>query len=376
MALIPIIAAIVLVVWRARQLEPQGIAPLTSLRAFAAAMVFALHFSENYRADHPDNILTYFLSGGYEGVSVFFVLSGFLLTLAMLRDLKASAFNLRQYFVRRAARIYPLYYALLAATFLLAPQTVHWQHVLMIQGFFPETVLEGIPTSWTLTVEECFYVLLPIIIWTCLKAPWHEAVTLVGWGVSLFLIGLLLIELRIPGFLISVQYTWILTIFGRFPIFAVGIICAFLYKQHKQWPLALLICFTLLFFAAVYETTSVENTRPNFRLAEDMVIGLAAGGMILGLASDNWLTRFLGNRYFVYLGLISYALYLLQLTPLMAWIPNLVHSLPDLIAAYAVATLLSMACYEFVERPARVAILRRFGQKQKGHITNLQQPAI
>ena len=107
-----------------------------------------------------------------------------------------------------------------------------------------------------------------------------------------------------------------------------------------------------------------------------MVVGLAACGVVLGLTSDNRLTRFLGNRYFVYLGLISYALYLIHLSPLMIWIPSLVHSVPDLITAYAVATLLSMACYEFVERPARVAILRRFGQKQKGHITNLQQPAI
>jgi len=357
MALIPIIAAIVLVIWRARQVEPQGIAPLTSLRGFAAGMVFALHFSENYRADHPDDRLASFLSGGYESVSVFFVLSGFLLTIAIRRDLRAQEFNLRQYFVRRAARIYPLYYVLLAITFLLSPQIVHWQNVLLIHAFFNSAVFQGIPPAWTLTIEESFYVLLPPAIWLCLKIGQSNG--LVIWCLGLLGAGFFLVALHIPDFVISLQFMWSRTIFGRFPIFAIGVACAFLYEQRKQWPLSMLIVFIIALLSATCLSV-LETLGLDFQLG-DILVGLAAGGVILGLASDNRLTRFLGNRYFVYLGLISYALYLIHLSALMIWMLPLVHNVPDLIAAYAVATLLSIACYELIERPARAAILRRFG---------------
>jgi len=368
---IPIIAAIVLVIWRARQLEPQGIAPLTSLRAFAAAMVFVLHFIRDYGA-HLPGVLPDIVGSGYEYVSVFFVLSGFLLTLAIRRDMQAHEFSVRQYLVRRIARIYPLYYALLATTFLLTPQMVHWQNALLIHSFFNSAIFQGMPPAWTLTIEESFYVLLPLVVWLCLKIGKSNG--LVIWCLGLLAIGFLLVTLHIPDVIINLQFMWSRTIFGRFPIFAMGVACAFLYERRKQWPLVMLIVALIsLVTSACFAV--VETPGLDFRLA-DMVVGLAACGVVLGLTSDNRLTRFLGNRYFVYLGLISYALYLIHLSPLMIWIPSLVHSVPDLITAYAVATLLSMACYEFVERPARVAILRRFGQKQKGHITNLQQPAI
>jgi len=346
-----------LVFLRARRLKLTGIAPLTSLRAFAAVIVFALHFTEGYRNEHP-GFLSGFIHSGFEGVNIFFVLSGFLLTLVMLRDLKMHEFDVRRYFVRRAARIYPLYYALLFIVYLIVPSRTRWQDWLLIQGFFPSAIFSGITTAWTLTVEECFYVLLPLVVWSCVKFRWPIALTV--WSIGLLVIGIIVTGLNIPDVLGSPEYAWSISIFGRFPIFAVGIACAFLYQHRKQWPIALLVGSAAILFAVMCGT-ALEVSTPQYRLS-DLLTALAVGGIVLGLASENRLTRFLGNRYFVYLGMISYALYLIQLTPLMAWVRDLVHSVPDLAMAYAIATLFSMAFYDLVERPARIFILKHFSQ--------------
>lgn len=355
MLLVAIPLAIIAVFLRARHFQPSGIAPLTSLRALAAAMVFFLHYSEQYRADHTHELLSVFLRGGYEGVSVFFVLSGFLLTLSIRKELAAHTFNIRRYTLRRAARIYPLYYALLAMTAVLAPQMIHWQNIVLVQGYFPSVVFSGIPPAWTLTVEETFYLLLPLVIWLCAKVGKSNGIvlsclTLIGLGFGL-------LALHVPDFLGTPLFLWSHTIFGRFPIFAIGIACAFFYEQRKHWPRALLGVSAVMFVAATC-WSAVENERPNFRAA-DLFVGMAAGGLILGLASDNKLVRLFGNRYFAYLGVVSYALYLVQLTPLIALLMPLVHNLPDVLAVYAVATLFAMACYELIERPARTFILSR-----------------
>ena len=354
-ALLLIISAIVLVALRAHRHTPTGLPALTSLRAFAAGMVFVLHFVHDFGAELP-GLLPYVVGSGYEYVSVFFVLSGFLLTLSIRRELRAKQFSLRQYFIRRAARILPLYYALLAITFVLTPDAVHWQNVLLAQSFFNSTLFTGIVAAWTLPIEESFYLVLPIVIWLCVK--FGKSNGLVICCLVLMFAGFCMVALHIPNFIINLNFMWSRTIFGRFPLFAMGVACAFMYERRKQWPLALLILSGGWLIAATMLAV-LETPGLDFRLA-DMFVGLAAGGVVLGLASDNRVTRFLGNRYFVYLGVISYALYLVHLTPLMAWLIPLVSSPLDLAAAYAIATLLSVALYELLEQPARRAILNRF----------------
>ena len=358
MAYLFIAISIVILYWRAHTFRPQGIASLTSLRAFAAAIVFFLHYSDYYRADHP-GVLSTLLRGGYEGVSVFFVLSGFLLTTSLLRDLKTASFDLWRYFIRRAARIYPLYFALLCMVYVVSPYFVHWQSLFLLQGFFPSVVFTGIPPAWTLTVEESFYFLLPAVILLCLKIGKSSGLALAC--LALMALGFALLALNLPDLIGSVQFMWSHTIFGRFPVFAIGIACAFLYERRKQYPIALLVVSAPLFVLFTC-LSAVESEHPDFRLA-DMFVALAAGAIVLGLASDHRLTRFIGNRYFAYIGVISYALYLVQLTPFIGWLVPLTHSLPDLVAAYAIVTLCAMACYELIERPARAYILQRVGRR-------------
>ena len=79
---------------------------LDGLRALAVSVVVAYHLG--------------FLGGGFVGVDLFFVLSGFLIS-GILLEAKKTEHYFRNFYTRRALRIFPLYYAILAASFLLLP---------------------------------------------------------------------------------------------------------------------------------------------------------------------------------------------------------------------------------------------------------------
>jgi peptidoglycan/LPS O-acetylase OafA/YrhL len=109
------------------------------------------------------------------GVSLFFVLSGVLIT-GILLDTRQSPSYFRSFYVRRALRIFPLYYAVLAVVFWVGPhliasatwrQSVHdhqiwyWLHLQnwQLRG------ISGLPHFWSLAVEEQFYLFWPLVVW-------------------------------------------------------------------------------------------------------------------------------------------------------------------------------------------------------------------
>src|SRR5713101_1249714 len=106
-------------------------AALTSLRFLAALLVFVFHFQPRRGG------LKVVIGQGHVGVGIFFVLSGFLITLRYFPDRARGEFRMGEYFLRRAARSLPLF-----------GESLH---------------LFAIPTSWSLTVEECFYALAPLL---------------------------------------------------------------------------------------------------------------------------------------------------------------------------------------------------------------------
>lgn len=145
---------------------------LDALRAFAAIAVLIRHFAY----DHPINNLFAF---GFGGVRLFYVLSGFLITAILLKckediDSKESSlgFMAKQFYARRFLRIFPVYYLLLAIVFLLnAPpvrESIAWHFFYLSNVFFAQSgTWEGtgaITHFWSLAVEEQFYLVWPWLI--------------------------------------------------------------------------------------------------------------------------------------------------------------------------------------------------------------------
>jgi peptidoglycan/LPS O-acetylase OafA/YrhL len=132
------------------------------LRALAAGLVVIGH-SQNWLA-----------KGGAIGVSVFFVLSGYLITSILLRDGMMAPGNILRFIGRRIARIYPMYLFQIAvmAAFLVVYHPD--QYALLLDAlpgllYFmvgaPQQVGYGIAVLWTLAVEFWFYVTFPVLLY-------------------------------------------------------------------------------------------------------------------------------------------------------------------------------------------------------------------
>lgn len=146
---------------------------LDGIRAISALLVVSVHLGDNNFYRRWD-----WLGGGL-GVSVFFVLSGFLITtLALREEQDRGRLSLRAFFVRRSFRIFPLYYYVLAVTALLA-FSLGGKYAADMRAALPYYVTymgEFAPGahfyhSWSLGVEEKFYLLWPIL---CFGLLWRR----------------------------------------------------------------------------------------------------------------------------------------------------------------------------------------------------------
>ncbi len=147
---------------------------LDGVRGIAVAMVMAFHI---WRA--PLTAL------GWSGVDLFFVLSGFLIT-GILWDTRDAPGRARAFYVRRALRILPLYYAVLIAVFVVRP-LLGWNHRLDDVALVPEQIwywtylcdwrialnhprgFTFLTHFWSLSIEEQFYLVWPFVIWHCTR---------------------------------------------------------------------------------------------------------------------------------------------------------------------------------------------------------------
>lgn len=172
---------------------------LDGLRGVAVIMVLAWHFigspSGGTEYAKPLHYMTVF---GRTGVDLFFVLSGFLIT-GILADFRSSRHMLPTFYARRALRIYPAYVVLIglywAVFLILGPTRVAnadvvpvWQQVLAqvtftwnwLMAAHNGPVAQGFSITWSVAIEEWFYLLLPAIV--ILTPPRKLVVTLLAIG--------------------------------------------------------------------------------------------------------------------------------------------------------------------------------------------------
>jgi peptidoglycan/LPS O-acetylase OafA/YrhL len=352
---------------------------LTSLRFFAALLVLLFHFPPT--GSHWDVIA----GQGHVGVAIFFVLSGFLITARYAEALARGEVGLSDYFIRRAARIVPLYYAVFILSQLVssggvsfASRVPEWT---LSQGLFGESVHDlVVPTSWSLTVEECFYALAPLLFWALAAArrrarPVLSAAAVLlactaaflGLGAGLWT----LLDGRGPGFLRSPQQLLVHTLFGRFQEFAVGMLAALVWRAWGEPPrpvvaaLATVAAGSTIVAAQWGMHQAGGQTGPLWATvwAWGWPLAFAAAGLIVSLAfPTNPLARVLGFEPLVYLGKVSYALYLVQLTPLGRGLFYRIIPRQDgaraLLLLYLGLIAVSVVLYELVEEPARRWVLR------------------
>src|SRR5437660_4196012 len=164
---------------------PGHVPALDGLRGIAIAIVFLGHaVALQLTPAGVEGGLREVLRFGWSGVDLFFVLSGFLIT-GILLDSKGQRRWWPNFFMRRALRIFPLYYGALFLIFIVLPRLVRWHDpdYALLQANqawywgYAVNVLNaltnghGTPLNtahfWSLAIEEQYYLLWPLVVWLC-----------------------------------------------------------------------------------------------------------------------------------------------------------------------------------------------------------------
>lgn len=165
---------------------PDYIPELLGLRGLAVLGVLVYHC-------HPRLVGTWIYSGslwGWAGVNLFFVLSGFLIT-SILLEARDRPHYFRNFYARRALRIWPVYVLVLAICYANAPWLIGpgvweavktapwWAYALFVQNLLHWAMPPAVAQTWSLAIEEQYYFLWAPVV-RLLRRPWMLAVLLVA----------------------------------------------------------------------------------------------------------------------------------------------------------------------------------------------------
>lgn len=320
--------------------------------------------------------------GGFIGVDVFFVISGYVITAMLEREWVGSGrINVRRFFVRRFWRLTPALATVVASTMILGAATVSAlgpQRLMAVTGMaamclsanaviarftggYFDLAADTNPllNTWSLSVEEQFYIgflLVLIIGWSLGKFLKFPIVTIRVLVAGTFLISLAIAMLAQPGHVLD-NPNWLLHFYS--PInraweFAAGSLLALfgsqienLPRKYRNW------CGTLGFVLIMYSAFSISESRawPSF---ETVLPVLGTVLLILSSpASRSRVSNVLASRWAVYLGDRSYSLYLWHWPVIVMLgyfaIPNFVR----VALVLFISLVLTVATYLWIETPFR-----------------------
>lgn len=335
---------------------------LTGIRIFAAYYVVMYHTGAGYFGRHgaPVAVLR-LLDKGYLAVSLFFILSGFILVYTYQGKMSGRE-NIARFWEARFARIYPVYLLGLGLMFPFAKTITVGQRLAvltMIQAWIPgRPDLQGAWNfpAWSLSVEAFFYLAFPLIFLPLNRMSVAGLRRLVGLLLAVIAIG----NLAKPAGLWYGAVTWVRYVplpILRLPEFIAGMALGLTFLRAPAWRYSGLISIGAVIAAIVVLCL------PWAPWASLAVIPFAI--LILTLAYQSGpLARILSNRIVILLGSASYAVYLLQLPTRIysrLLIAEVLHAPHDLDAYLSPGILLvsSVVVFLFWEEPAR-KFLRKF----------------
>jgi peptidoglycan/LPS O-acetylase OafA/YrhL len=238
-----------------------------------------------------------------------------------------------------------------------------------------------VSTSWSLTVEECFYASAPLLFLGLAasrrrRGAAGSAAVLVAVTAGLYLAGSVIVRLLGAGgaralpFLSQEPLLRYYTVFGRFPDFALGVGAGLLFlsgsverawnrRSGAAWATVAAVAGVALLVAG--EAGMARNGGSFAEWRWDLLVALASAVIVVALTCRHApLSRLLSLRPAVYLGRVSYALYLIQLTPLGNGVLSRLLPGSDLLSLagrYAGMNVIAAVLFELVEEPARETIL-------------------
>jgi peptidoglycan/LPS O-acetylase OafA/YrhL len=289
---------------------------LDGVRAIAALMVMFFHF---FRSITPSSkimiLLTEVSSVGQTGVTLFFVLSGFLITRILIRTKQSEGF-FKNFYIRRTLRIFPLYYLFLILWYVIAPLFLVMESASSHQQFFYVTYLQGFARTfdwnsvgphhfWSLAVEEHFYLFWPLIVYITSNKNLKYVIS-----------GIVLFAIIMRGFLLKEGYSVFLFTFTRIDSLAIGALLA-LMELKNFFRIENSGKFLILFAGMIVTTILIwilfsgegNNYIQNSRYILLSFTYFAGIGYALSIKKNHVINKILKTSFLNYTGKISYGLY-------------------------------------------------------------------
>lgn len=312
----------------------RAIAELDGLRALAVLLVVGRHavwpFYQQTGSLLPVGPwdLALPLVNGWVGVDLFFVLSGFLITLHLLRR-GGGISDFSHYLGARALRIVPAYVAVLVlviagaiplyevAPHVLAVRVIY--HLLFLQDYLPANIVVA---YWSLGVEEKFYLIAPLVVLAAARCTDAKRR-------YLYLGGLILLP-TVLRVVTAVQHPGLTDYEAFFPTFrspfhltfdglAIGVACAFIFRDQvagtrPRWAVPLFRLSAAMLVWQLFAGELLGDIGWYEKTLQPLVLSLTFGGLLLAAACGGTAGAILTSRPLLVVARISYPLYLIHMT--------------------------------------------------------------
>lgn len=352
-------------------LHPKYRPDIDGLRAIAVLAVVMFHAFPNV------------IRGGFIGVDIFFVISGFLISTIIFENLQKGTFSFSNFYARRIKRIFPALIlifvtCLILGWFILIPEEINQlaRHIVAGTGFVSNIVMwhevgyfDNIAETkpllhlWSLGIEEQFYIIWPLLIWLV-------------WKRNLNLLSLIIIftfisfSLNIKNIEQDPMGTFYLPLTRAWELLCGSILAWHLIKKSKNVPIFKETLKNLTFYdeqklSHIYSIVGILllvyglwRINKNLTYPSYWAIIPVLGSILIILAGQKaWFNRkILSNKVLVWFGLISFPLYLWH-WPLLSFGYIIYFDTPPQkfrILAIIISVILAWLTVKFIEKPLRL----------------------
>lgn len=309
------------------------------------------------------------LPGGFVGVDIFFVISGFLITGLIVSDLDTGRFSYREFYVRRIRRIFPILSVVLAGSFAFGWFVLYsdayatlGKHMAAAAAFISNFVYLGesgyfdadagakpLLHLWSLAIEEQFYLVWPVLLVFARRVRRMDDAALLRL-LLLITLASLVYGIYLTGRDASAAYYLPLARFWELALGGIAFLLSRTWNLSGR-PARLLAWTGLAMLAGAFLLIDKDAGFPGY-LALLPCLGTAA--LLLGTRESGLVRQVLSHRTLVFIGLTSYSFYLWH-WPALYFLHELVvePTPPQIVATLALSFALAVSGYYLVEKPVR-----------------------
>jgi peptidoglycan/LPS O-acetylase OafA/YrhL len=336
-------------------------------------MVYFHHFNP---FKYSGGFLKDFVNEFHVGVTFFFVLSGFLITLRYYDNFS----NFKEYLINRFCRIYPMYFLITTAIFLLhainiPSLQVYLMNITFLRGFFDRLKFTMIGPGWSLTVEECFYLMAPMFFFLILKSrQWLYSIPAILIVTGILLVGIFK-NLNFYGLMGSLEFMFNYTFFGRCIEFATGIALALQFRNSTNAGSRYRTFGGIIVIIGLLSVMALIKSHFNVKVSLYHPFGIIVNNLLLPvlgirlfysglLYEDTVVSRILKSDLFMLLGKSSYIFYLIHTGALSDFLRTQFYSLhfnwyfvsP---VVFILLNIIAILLFRFVEDPLNHYLKKR-----------------